>query len=79
MQLRPDPAKKINKKGVRGNFREGNGNPFQYFCLENPMDGGAWWASPWGQRELDTNEQLTYFHITAPNHIRMQYNTMLDT
>ena len=23
---------------------EGNGNPFQYSCLENPMDGGAWWA-----------------------------------
>ena len=22
--------------------REGNGNPLQYFCLENPMDGGAW-------------------------------------
>ena len=24
--------------------REGNGNPLQYSCLENPMDGGAWWA-----------------------------------
>ena len=24
--------------------REGNGNPLQYFCLENPMDGGAWEA-----------------------------------
>ena len=24
---------------------EGNGNPFQYSCLENPMDGGAWWAT----------------------------------
>ena len=23
---------------------EGNGNPLQYFCLENPMDRGAWWA-----------------------------------
>ena len=23
---------------------EGNGNPLQYFCLENPMDGGAWQA-----------------------------------
>ena len=22
----------------------GHGNPFQYYCLENPMDGGAWWA-----------------------------------
>ena len=24
---------------------EGNGTPLQYSCLENPMDGGAWWAS----------------------------------
>ena len=23
---------------------EGNGNPLQYSCLENPMDRGAWWA-----------------------------------
>ena len=23
----------------------GKGNPFQYPCLENPMDGGAWWAT----------------------------------
>ena len=24
---------------------EGNGNPLQYSCLENPMDRGAWWAT----------------------------------
>ena len=24
---------------------EGNGNPLQYSCLENPMDGGAWWTT----------------------------------
>ena len=29
----------INKNG------EGNGNPLQYSSLENPMDGGAWWAA----------------------------------
>ena len=27
---------------------EGNGNPFQCFCLENPRDGGAWWAAAYG-------------------------------
>ena len=27
---------------------ERNGNPLQYFCLENPMDGGAWWATVHG-------------------------------
>ena len=25
--------------------REGNGTPLRYSCLENPMDGGAWWAA----------------------------------
>ena len=30
-------------KGVhQGCIGEGNGNPLQYSCLENPMDGGAW-------------------------------------
>ena len=28
---------------------EGNGNPLQYSCLENPMDGGAWWAPKRGR------------------------------
>ena len=27
---------------------EGDGNPLQYSCLENPMDGGAWWAAVHG-------------------------------
>ena len=29
-------------------LREGNGTPLQYTCLENPMDGGAWWAAVHG-------------------------------
>ena len=36
---------------------EGNGNPLQCSCLENPRDGGAWWASVyWGRTESDTTE-----------------------
>ena len=31
---------------------EGNGNPFQYSCLENPMDGGAWWATVHGSQRV---------------------------
>jgi len=27
---------------------EGNGNPLQYSCPENPMDGGAWWSTVHG-------------------------------
>ena len=34
---------------------EGNGNPLQYSCLENPMNRGAWWATVHGvAKELDT-------------------------
>ena len=37
---------------------EGNGNPPQCSCLENPRDGGAWWAAVlWGHTELDMTEE----------------------
>ena len=39
--------------------REGNGNPFQYPCLENPMDGGAWKATVHGVAKSRT--QLSDF------------------
>ena len=35
---------------------EGNGNPHQCSCLENPRDSGAWWAAVYGVAELDTTE-----------------------
>ena len=35
---------------------EGNGNPLQCSCLENPRDGGAWWAAVYGVTESDTTE-----------------------
>ena len=33
---------------------EGNGTPLQYSCLENPMDGGAWWAAVYGVAQSQT-------------------------
>ena len=35
---------------------EGNGNPLQCSCLENPRDGGAWWAAVYGVAQSDTTE-----------------------
>ena len=33
---------------------EGNGNPLQCSCLENPRDGGAWWAAVYGVSQSRT-------------------------
>ena len=42
--------------------REGNGNPLQYSCLENPMDGGVWWAAVHGVTKIRTRQ--SYFTFT---------------
>ena len=41
---------------------EGNGTPLQYSCLENPMDGGAWWAAVHGVAKSRT--RLSNFTLT---------------
>ena len=48
------------------NDGEGNGNPLQYSCLENPMDGGAWWAAVHGVARSQT--QLSDFTFTFHFH-----------
>ena len=45
---------------------EGNGNPLQYSCLENTMDGGAWWAAVHGVTKSWT--QLSDFTFTFHFH-----------
>ena len=47
--------------------REGNGTPLQYSCLENPMDGGAWWAAVHGVAKSRTwPSNFTFiFHFHA--------------
>ena len=44
----------------------GSGNPFQYPCLENPMDRGAWWATVQGvERDLDMTERLDHNQLST--------------
>ena len=54
------PAKAGDAGLILGSGRvpgEGNGNPFQYSCLGNPMDRGARWATVHGvAKELDTTQ-----------------------
>ena len=54
---------------------EENGNPLQYSCLENPRDGGAWWAAVYGVAQGRTrlkrlsssssSKRLLYFSFTV--------------
>ena len=46
---------------------EGNGTPLQYSCLENPMDGGAWWAAVHGVMKSRTrlSDFPFIFHFPA--------------
>ena len=48
-------------------FGEGNSTPLQYSCLENPMDGGAWWAAVHGIAKSRTRlSDFTFtFHFPA--------------
>ena len=48
-------------------FGEGNGTPLQYSCLENPMDGGPWWATVHGVAKSRTRlSGFTFtFHFRA--------------
>ena len=56
-----------NKGPSSQNFGEGNGTPLQYSSLENPMDGGAWWAAVHGVTKSRTRlSDLTFtFHFLA--------------
>ena len=54
---------------------EGNGNPLQYSCLENPKVGGAWWTTVYGVaqsrtwlKQLSSNHFiLLHFHYSLPD------------
>ena len=49
--------------GSGGSTGEGNGNPLQYSCLENPMDRGVWQATVHGIKESNTTERLTHTYF----------------
>ena len=59
------PAMAGDLSSIPGSGRspgKGNGNPLQYSCLENPMDGGAWWATVHGVAKSQT--QLSDFSFS---------------
>ena len=58
---------------------EGNGNPLHYSCLENPMDGGAWWATVHGVGKSDTTNNWAstmpsrFIHVVTNDRISSFY------
>ena len=55
-QYRLEKAKLKTCQRILG---EGNGNPLQYSCLENPMNRGAWWASVHGVARVGHDLETT--------------------
>ena len=55
---------RVRSLGQEDSPGEGNGNPLQYSCLENPMDGGAWQATVHGVAKSRTQlSDFTFFHF----------------
>ena len=61
--------------GLGRSLGGGNGYPLQYFCLDNPMDRGAWWATALGVAKSRTPEQLS----TAQQTVGLPFPGLLPT
>ena len=65
---------------------EGNGNPLQWSCLENPRDGGVWWAAVYGVTQSRTRLKWLsmYLHticsllclVSFPEHVFLSFITI---
>ena len=65
MLVEPDGLERISCIG------EGNGNPLRYSCLENPRDGGAWWAAIYGVAQSRTRlTRLSSSSSSIQQHVR---------
>ena len=56
---------------------EGNGNPLQYSCLENPRDRGAWWAAVYGVTQSRT--RLKRFSSSSSSNSSSSYAVKRDS
>ena len=67
MKYIPKVDKKMAKlRLINHHFGEGNGTPLQYSCLEDPKDGGAWWAAVY--RVTQSRTRLSNFTFTFHLH-----------
>ena len=62
-----DPGNTCSIPGSGRSARKGNGNPLQYFCVENPMDRGAWQTTVYGVEKSQIHLiSFNYFKILNP-------------
>ena len=64
---------------LRENYGEGNGTPLQHSCLENPIDGGAWWAAVHGvaKSRIGLSDFTFTFHFHALEKEMAPYSSTL--
>ena len=55
----------LSMEKLKENIGEGIGTPLQYSCLENPMDGGAWWSAVHGSLRVGQSDFTFTFHFHA--------------
>ena len=76
-----EPACQTREMGLipgSGRFPgEGNGNPLQYSCLGNPMDGEEWWATVHGSQRIGHN--LTTEHLHTHSYVHAHTHTNILT
>ena len=65
----------VRSLGQEDSPGEGNGNPLQCSCLENPMDGGAWWATVHGVTKSRT--RLSCFTFTVVKFIEIEHRMVV--
>ena len=56
---------------------EGNGNPLQYSCLENPRDRGAWWAAVYGVAQSRTQLKQLSSSSSSIQYLDLQGGTVV--
>ena len=57
---------------------EGNGSPLQCFCLENPRDGGAWWAAVYGVAQSRTRLKRLSSSSSSMNYLQVREGANLN-
>ena len=72
--LESDTTERLHFRFSLSCIGEGNGNPLQCSCLENPRDGEAWWAAVYGVtqsrarlRRLSSSSSKLHFNDLKPN------------